>query len=136
MERLVDLFPVLVVAATVVVLILALRLDRRLGRGAYSAGPLEPEPATPAGVERTPWELKAIDDQLMLASGIGGATVPRYDLTATVNRLIAAAGLPPHDELPVSAELNELAAAITLIEQRLGLPPLIDSQPTESNRVP
>ncbi|MEZ5412358.1 MAG: hypothetical protein R2761_30270 [Acidimicrobiales bacterium] len=123
-DQLAALFPIVVVVAVVVVLVLALRLDRRLSRGAYSAGPWETERPTPPGQERTPWELKAIDDQLILAAGAGGAAVPRYDLTATVNRLITAAGLPPREQLPLSANLQDLSAAIGLIEDRLGLPPL------------
>ncbi len=120
-------FPLLVVVAVVVLLVLALRLDRRLSRGAYSAGPWKTERPTPPGQERTPWELKAIDDQLILATGAGGAAVPRYDLTATVNRLITAAGLPPREQLPLSANLQELSTAIGLIEDRLGLAPLTPS---------
>lgn len=123
-DQLVIAFPALVVLAVIVLLVLAVRLDRRLSRGAYSAGPWETERPTPPGQERTPWELKAIDDQLILATGAGGAAVPRYDLTATVNRLITAAGLPPREQLPLSANLQELSTAIGLIEDRLGLPPL------------
>ncbi|MDH4076840.1 MAG: hypothetical protein OEW29_12960 [Acidimicrobiia bacterium] len=123
-DQLAAAFPIVVVAALVVVLVLALRLDRRLSRGAYSAGPWETERPAPPGQERTPWELKAIDDQLILAAGAGGAAVPRYDLTATVNRLITAAGLPPREQLPLSANLQDLSAAIGLIEDRLGLAPL------------
>lgn len=129
-------FPVLVVVAVVVLLVLALRLDRRLSRGAYSAGPWETERPKPPGQERTPWELKAIDDQLILATGAGGAAVPRYDLTATVNRLITAAGLPPREQLPLSANLQELSTAIGLIEDRLGLPPLTPVTPTPGPQAP
>jgi hypothetical protein len=133
-----QLFPLLAVVAVVLVLILALRLDRRLSRGAYSAGPADIERPSPPGQERIPWELKAIDDQLTLASGGGGAAIPRYDLTATVNRLISAAGLPSQDQLPLSADLNQLTAAIGLIEQRLGLPvlpPPMTNEPSGSSRL-
>lgn len=126
-SHLADWFPVLVIAGALVVLGLALRLDRRLSRSAYSAGPIETEVAQPAGQARTPWELQAIDDQLTRATSGGSLAVPRYDLTATVNRLITAAGLPAHEELPITADLNQLAAAITRIEARLGLPPLTDA---------
>jgi len=135
-DQLATAFPFLVVGAVVVVLVLALRLDRRLSRGAYSAGPWETERPTPPGQERTPWELKAIDDQLILATGAGGAAVPRYDLTATVNRLITAAGLPPREQLPLSANLQDLSAAIGLIEDRLGLPPLTPVSQAPGNQTP
>jgi hypothetical protein len=133
-DRLIELFPLVAVVAVVVVLMLALRLDRRLSRGAFSAGPMDIERSRPAGQERTPWELLAIDDQLVLATGSAGPAVPRYDLTATVNRLITAAGLPAHHQLPITANLDQLATAISHIEDRLGLPPLADAQ--QENRSP
>jgi hypothetical protein len=50
--------------------------------------------------------------------------VSRYDLTATVNRLIAAAGLPANEQLPLDASQEQLSRSITLIEHHLELPPL------------
>ena len=135
-DQLAAAFPLLVVVAVVLLLVLALRLDRRLSRGAYSAGPWETEHPTPPGQERTPWELKAIDDQLTLASGAGGAAVPRYDLTATVNRLVTASGLSANHQLPLSANLQELSAAIGQIEHRLGLPPLTSTEQLFSPSTP
>ncbi len=123
MQRVVDQFPILAIAALVSVLALAFRLSRRIDRGPTSAGPVETEPVTPPGQEPSPWELRAIDDQLRrLVRPEPG--VRRSDLTATVNRLITAAGLPAHDQLLPGADLNQLAAAVTRIEDRLGLPPL------------
>jgi hypothetical protein len=117
-------FPFAVLLLAIGVALLALRLDRRLGRGAHSAGPLETERPKPVGLEQTPWELRGIDRQLAQA-GRGAPAVPRYDLTATVNRLLAAAGLDdPRDELPITADRAELERAITMIEDQLGLPPL------------
>lgn len=122
-------FPLVVAVIVVVIVVLTFRLDRRMSRGAYSAGPLDVVEARPPGQERTPWELRAIEDQLQLAMSAGTSAVPRYDLAATVNRLISAAGLPDDVQLPVTADLHELNLAITRIEQRLELPPLTESRP-------
>lgn len=123
----------IVVAAglgVLVVVILAVRLDRRLGRGPRTAGPRDRPPPLQPGQERTPWELRAIEDQLLVARGLAGAAAPRYELTMTVNRLLGAAGLTGvHPELPITAEEAELAAAITAIEERLGLPTLSATRP-------
>jgi hypothetical protein len=124
MSALAASFPFVILLMAVTVAGLALRLDRRLSRGAHSAGPLEPERPKPAGLEQTPWELRGIDDQLTLA-GRGSPAIPRYDLTATVNRLIVAAGMhDPGQQLPMSAGLGQLEQAVTNIVRMLGLPPL------------
>lgn len=126
-ELLVRFFPLLVIAVTILVLFLALRLDRRLSRGPYSAGPIELVQPEPAGQERSPWELRAIQDQLDAIAEPGTPVVRRYDLTATVNRLTNAAGMTdPRHQLPITANEMELAAAITNIEHQLGLPPLTE----------
>ena len=127
MEFLVRFFPLLAVLALVVIGFLALRLDRRMSRSAYSAGPIDVPRPKPVGQEPTPWELQAIDDQLRLVINHGSAAVPRYDLTATVNRLVAAAGLSDKGaQLPITANEAQLAAAIAQIEHRLELPPLTE----------
>ncbi|MGF1598725.1 MAG: hypothetical protein ACFCVK_17655 [Acidimicrobiales bacterium] len=127
-DTLLALFPLFVLAAAVAAVVLAVRLDRRMSRAATSAGPVEMERARPPGQEQTPWELQAIDDQLHLAHSGGPSAVPRYDLTATVNRLLQAAGLDqPGDQLPPNADPAQLAAAISRIEERLGLGPLTTS---------
>jgi hypothetical protein len=124
-QTLFELFPLLVVIGVLIVVVGALRLDRRMSRGAYSAGPTEVPRPDPAGQAAVPWELRAIEDQLRMASAQSSQAVPRYDLTATVNRLLTAAGLTdPRHQLPVTATEAELAAAVTKIEQQLGLPPL------------
>jgi hypothetical protein len=127
-DWLVTAFPFIAGAVAVVVLILAVRLDRVMSRGAHSAGRRERERPAPAGQTRTPWELQAIEDQLQLMRVQTSRAVPRYDLNATVNRLIVAAKLDAHgDQLPITADEAQLAAAITRIEDRLGLEPLDDS---------
>ena len=126
MEFLVRLFPVLAGLALLITAVLAFRLNRRMSRAAYSAGPLEIPRPKPAGQEPTPWELRAIDGQLRLLNH-GSTPVPRYDLTATVNRLVVAAGFNDgRDQLPMTADHAQLAAAITRIEHRLELPPLTE----------
>lgn len=126
-ELLVRFFPLLVIAVIVLVLVLALRLDQRLSRGPYSAGPIDLVQPEPIGQERSPWELSAIQDQLDAVAAPGAPVVRRYDLTATVNRLTNAAGMTdPRHQLPITANEMELAAAITKIEQQLGLPPLTE----------
>jgi len=124
-DLLVSVFPIIAGVVAVVVLLLALRLDRKMSRGASSAGPRDPERPVPAGQTRTPWELQAIEDQLQLMRIQSDRAVPRYDLNATVNRLIVAARLDaPEDQLPITADEAEIGAAITKIEDRLGLAPL------------
>ena len=130
-ELLIDLFPVIVVIGVVVVFIAALRLDRRMSRGAHSAGPAEVPRPTPVGQEQVPWELRSIEDQVRVMSRSATTAVPRYDLTATVNRLMAASGLTdPRDQLPVTASEADLVIAVSKIERRLGLAPIV----TEENR--
>ncbi|MEL7156364.1 MAG: hypothetical protein AAFN30_07170 [Actinomycetota bacterium] len=101
---LVDLFPLLVLLAALLVAFLALRLHRHLGQASYSAGPLEVLPPEPPGQEATPWELRAIEAQLDMVTHPGTGVVRRYDLTATINRLSASAGLVGSEyELPITA---------------------------------
>ncbi len=124
-ELFVRAFPIVAGAVIVTVVILAIRLDRRMSRAPYSAGSYEPEQPSPLGQERTPWELKAIEDQLHLLSSAVGPAVPRYDLTATVNRLISASGLTDaQDQLPITATIDQLAVSVAKIEDQLGLAPL------------
>ncbi len=123
-ELIVSYFPLIAVVLIIGVVGLAFRLHRRLGQGAYSAGPPELDSPTPPGQERSPWELEAIQNQLHALAATGAPVVRRYDLTATVNRLTVSAGLTdPQDQLPITASEAELAAAITRIEDQLGLPP-------------
>ncbi|MEM9131447.1 MAG: hypothetical protein AAF962_06480 [Actinomycetota bacterium] len=123
-DLLLDLVPLAVFIAALAVAFLAIRLQRHLGNGPYSAGPLEVQKPDPPGQEATPWELKAIDDQLTLLERPSGV-VRRYDLTNTINRLSTAAGLHgPGHELPITATSADLYAAVSRIEQRLDLPPL------------
>ncbi|MCP3992992.1 MAG: hypothetical protein GY724_28275 [Actinomycetia bacterium] len=124
-DLLVDLFPLFVIIGILVVFLTAARLDRRMSRGAHSAGPAEVPRPTPAGQEQVPWELRSIEDQVQLVSTHTTSAVPRYDLTATVNRLMTASGLTdPRDQLPMTASEADLATAITKIEARLELAPL------------
>lgn len=115
-------FPILVVLATIALLALLFRLDRRLSRGAINAGPRNPVPAEPPGLARTPWELRAIDDQLR--SPTGGRT--RTDLVKTLNRLIKAADPGGGTaQLPFDATDHEIVALIGHLERRLELGPLV-----------
>jgi hypothetical protein len=129
-DGVVTIFPILAGVLAAVVLVLAVRLDRRMSRAAHSAGRREQERPAPPGQTKTPWELQAIEDQLQLMRAQSSRAVPRYDLNATVNRLIVAARLDaPGDQLPITADERQLAAAITRIETRLGLPPLDNPDP-------
>lgn len=126
-------FPVVVAAAVVAGVVLIVRLDRRMSRGARSAGPRERRAPTPQGQRRTPWELQTLDDQLQLSRIRMTTGVPRSDVTATVNRLLTAAGFDDaRDQLPLAASEAQLAAAITRIEERLGLPPLPEGRPNRA----
>ncbi|MGI9616221.1 MAG: hypothetical protein ACR2QO_25120 [Acidimicrobiales bacterium] len=129
-DLLVSAFPLIAGGVAVIVLVLAVRLDRKLSRGAYSAGPRDPERPAPPGQKRTPWELQAIEDQLQLMRTQSGRAVPRYDLNATVNRLIVAARLDDQDyQLPITADEAEIGAAVSRIEDRLGLDPFDGTEP-------
>ncbi len=115
-------FPLVAGLLAAAVLLLAVRFDRKLARGPSSAGPREPEQPPPPGQTRTPWELQAIEDQLRLLRTQGHRAVPRYDLNATVNRLIVAARLDdPEDQLPITADEDDVEAAIARVEAQLGL---------------
>lgn len=129
-DVLISAFPFIAGAVAVLVLVLAVRLDRKMSRGAYSAGPRDPEQPAPPGQKKTPWELQAIEDQLQLMRTQNSRAVPRYDLNATVNRLIVAARLDdPNYQLPITADEAEIGAAVTRIENRLGLGPLDGTEP-------
>lgn len=126
MAGLASVFPIVVALVTIVLLILLFRLDRRLSRGALDAGPRESVPAEPPGLARTPWELRAIDDQLR--SPAGART--RADLVKTLNRLIKAADPGGGTaQLPFDATDHEIAAVIAHLERRLELGPLVPDRP-------
>ena len=123
----VDSFPLLIAAIVVLILVLAIRLDRRLSRGSYSAGPGEVVHPEPPGQEPSPWELRAIEAQLTTITAPGSSVIRHYDLTATVNRLTNAAGLTDaRYQLPITATEADLATAVSRIEHQLGLPPLTE----------
>ncbi len=114
-------FPLLVTVATLVLAFFALRLDRRLSRGSKSAGPREPMRPEQVGLQRTPWELKALDDQVRA----GANRQARQDLVMTVNRLTTAAGITdPAYILDSNANDHMIANVIAMLEQRLELAPL------------
>lgn len=121
MSALTALFPVLVFLATVALVVFAIRLDRRLSRGSQSAGPREVMQPEQVGLQRTPWELKALDDQVRS----GANRQARHDLVQTINRLTTAAGITdPAYRLDTNANDHMIANVISLLEQRLELPPL------------
>lgn len=127
---LLDLFPYVAGLGALLVVFLGLRLHRHLGQGSYSAGPLEVQAPEPPGQEATPWELRAIDDQLTMVTHPGSEVVRRYDLTATINRLTASAGLVGDEyQLPITATEAQLEAAVARIEERLDLPQLSEGPP-------
>ncbi len=114
-------FPLLVVLAGLGLAFFAFRLNRRLGRGAQNAGPWEVARPEQAGLQRTPWELKAIDDQVRVPSN-GRA---RGDLVETINRLTRAAGVTdPAYLLAPNASDAMIDAVIGHLERGLDLPPL------------
>ncbi len=124
-DLLIGLFPLFVILGVLSLFFAALRLDRRMSRGAHSAGPTEAPRPAPVGQEQVPWELRSIENQLRSVPIHTTGAVPRYHLTATVNRLITASGLAnPLDQLPMAATEADLARAIAKIEARLGLAPL------------
>ncbi len=121
MDALTSIFPVLVTIAALLLAFFALRLDRRLSRGSKSAGPREPARPEQVGLQRTPWELKALDDQIRA----GANRQARQDLVLTVNRLTAAAGInDPAYTLNTNANDHMIANVIAMLEQRLELAPL------------
>lgn len=135
MSGLTSAFPVLVAVAMVVMLVLLVRLERRVSRGSLSPGPREPVEAKPPGLLATPWELRAIDEQLR---GLPGDR-HRSDLVKTVNRLITSSGI--RDEtirLPFDATDAEIETVIAELERRLELGQLLpgrsDQELGSSNR--
>ncbi|MEM9565676.1 MAG: hypothetical protein AAGA93_23845 [Actinomycetota bacterium] len=121
MDGLVFAFAPVVAVCVLVLLALLLRLDRRLSRGSLSAGPREPLRAEPPGLLQTPWELQAIDDQLL---GLPGDR-HRSDLVKTINRLIDAGGITdPAARLPFDARDHEIETVVAELERRLELGPL------------
>lgn len=121
MSLLPTLFPLLVVLATLVLGIFVIRLDQKLSRGSQSAGPRETIRPKQVGLQQTPWELRAIDDQLRAASN----RQARADLTNTINRLSKAAGIDdPAFMLTHEANDNMISGVIATLEERLDLPPL------------
>ncbi len=131
-DLLIDLFPLFVIVGTMSLFFAALRLDRRMSRGAHSAGPTEAPRPAPVGQEQVPWELRSIENQLRSVPIRTTGAVPRHELTATVNRLMMASGLTnPLDQLPITATEADMTRAVAKMETRLGLAPLA---PEESRR--
>ena len=129
MAALADLFPLLVLITVVALGLLALRLQLRLSRNPFSAGPHEHPTVAPPGQEPSPWELRAIERQLYASFGSTNLTssavgVNHFDLVATVNRLLAAGGIDRRHHLRPNASVADLDSAITLLERQLALPPL------------
>lgn len=121
MSMLTTLFPWMVVVASIVLAILAIRLDRRVSRGSQSAGPRDVLQPEPVGLQQTPWELQALDDQVRIQRG----TAARRELIHTVNRLTEAAGVTdPNYVLHPQSGDDAIAAVVLHLEQRMDLPPL------------
>ncbi len=128
MALLATLFPWLVVLASLILAILAIRLDRRVSRGSQSAGPREVPHPEPVGLQRTPWELQALDEQVRVQRG----TAARRELIHTVNRLTEAAGVTDQRYvLHPDAGDDAVTAVILHLEQRMELPPLVQTPGTQ-----
>ncbi|MGB5760116.1 MAG: hypothetical protein WBM50_24590 [Acidimicrobiales bacterium] len=121
MGTLASIFPLLVVVAGLALAFFAFRLNRKLSRGAQSAGPWEVVQPEQVGLQRTPWELKAIDDQVRVPSN----SRARGDLVQTINRLTKAAGVTdPAYLLAPNASDAMIEAVIGHLERGLDLAPL------------
>ncbi len=128
MATLASMFPLLVFVASLALAFFIFRLNRRLSRGAQSAGPREVVRPDQVGLQRTPWELRAIDDQIRVPAN----SRARHDLVNTINRLTKAAGVSdPAYLLPPNAEDAMIAAVIDHLERRLELPPLTPVGPPQ-----
>ena len=80
------------------------------------------------GLQRTPWELQALDQQLQAPRG----NAARRELIHTVNKLTEAAGVTdPAYTLHADAGDDAVAAVIAHLEQRMELPPLVSTPETE-----
>ncbi|MEM7323659.1 MAG: hypothetical protein AAF531_11295 [Actinomycetota bacterium] len=124
MDLVVTLFPWLIVLAALVLVVLAFRLDKRISRGARSAGPREVPHPEPVGLQQTPWELEALHEQVRVRRG----TAARRELIHTVNRLTEAAGVTdPRFQLHPESGDDAVAAVILHLEQRMELPPLVET---------
>lgn len=121
MTVLAQAFPWLVVLATLLLFAVVIRLDRRISRGSQSAGPRHVERPKPIGLQQTPWELKAIDDQVK--SGHGARA--RIELINTINRLSRAAGVDdPRYQLSPDAPNQSILWVVNQLETQLELGPL------------
>ena len=81
----------------------------------------QPIRPVPPGLLPTPWELRAIDEQLRGRPG----DRHRTDLVKTVNRLIGSAGIrEPAARLPFDATDHEIELVMAELERRLELGPL------------
>ena len=120
MARFAEVFPLLVFLATLLLAFFAIRLSRRLSRGSQSAGPREVVRPQQVGLQQTPWELSAIDEQLRSGWNARG----RIDLVTTVNRLTTAAGLhDPALQLPTNASDEHISRVVAHLEHHLELTP-------------
>jgi hypothetical protein len=128
METLATIFPFLVVVAALALAFLAFRLNLRVSRGSQSAGPRDLVRPAPVGLQRTPWELKALDDQVRASTNHRA----RGDLVHTVNRLTRASGIDdPALILAPDADDATISAIVDHLERRLELPPLMPTPTTQ-----
>lgn len=122
MTLLADLFPLFATLAILALVVFVIRLWVKIGRGAVSAGSRDVVRPKPVGLQKTPWELAALDRLVVGSSGIANP-----NLIGTVNRLIEAAAGPGGDPrlqpLPTNAGISQVAAAISQLEHELELGP-------------
>jgi hypothetical protein len=130
MEALASAFPLLVFLGIIALLAMAFRLSRRISRGSRSAGPIDVIESNQVGLQRTPWELASIDDQLQSPM----SQRHRIDLINTINRLTKAAGeTDPRFVLDSRANNHQIAHVVDHLERRLELGPPVWETSTAHN---
>jgi hypothetical protein len=114
-----NIYPILLTIGLIVFLILLIRLDRRISRGALDAGTRDRQRVRPLGQDVTPWELRNLHRQLRHHHD-------RHIIMDMVARLVTEAGLAHEPGLALSPDASDadLEAVILRLEQHLGLGPL------------
>ena len=108
--------------------VLTVRLLRRTGKAPKNAGPAQVLIPSPPGQQGVPWELQAINNQLPYESN----TKAKPQLIFALNRIIEGAGVAATGcfYLPANASVQQVSAAISLLEANLNLGPSYNVSPT------